>query len=148
MIILLLVICIVLYIMAVEYWNSDAEFLFGFAMLGCIITGIILVASFPYNVEQKIALYSEENARIEEKIKATIELYMEHEKETYTELVKDADLTTLLIAYPELNSNELVKTEIDIYIRNNKEIKWLKEKEIDKNIYAWWLYFGGGDNDK
>ena len=148
MIILLLVICIVLRILVGKYGNSDAEFFCEFAIVGCVLTGVFLAVAFPYNIEPKIALYSEENAKIDEKIKDTVRTYMDYEKETYTNLVQDADLTTLLIAYPQLNSNELVKTEIDTYIENNKQIKSLKEQQIDKNIKAWWLYFGGGTDDK
>ena len=67
---------------------------------------------------------------------------MNFEEKTYAELVKDADLTTLLIKYPELNSNELVKTEVNLYVENNTKIKELKEKQIDLTIKKWWLYFG------
>ena len=84
----------------------------------------------------------EENTNIETKVKETVRAYMNFEESTYTELIKDADLTTLMIKYPELNSNELVKTEINLYIENNNKIKELKEKKIDKTILKWWLYFG------
>ena len=143
MIILLLVIFIILYILAELYWSYEAEIFFGIGtiMIFCVLIGFI--CTFPYNIESKLALYVEENARIEEKIKSTVQGYMNYEQETYNNLVKDADLTTLLISYPELNSNELVKMEIDTYKANSKEIKNYKEKQIDKNMLAWWLYFGG-----
>ena len=87
-------------------------------------------------------MYQSENAIIEKKVKETVRAYMNFEEKTYTELVKDADLTTLLIKYPELNSNELVKTEVNLYVENNTKIKELKEKQIDLTIVKWWLYFG------
>lgn len=87
-------------------------------------------------------MYEEENLKIETKVKETVRVYMNYEEEVYKNLVETADLTTLLIKYPELNSNELIKTEIDTYKENSKQIKKLKEQQIDKSLMAWWLYFG------
>jgi hypothetical protein len=111
---------------------------------GCvaIVALIILLTNFPYNVDKKLTMYEEENFKIETKVKETVRVYMDYEQETYNNLIKEADLTTLLIKYPELNSNELIKTEIQTYKENSKQIKELKSKQIDKGIMAWWLYFG------
>ena len=108
----------------------------------CIFIGLLMC--YPYNIDKKLAMYEEENLKIEEKVKNTIQGYMNYEQETYSNLVKDAELETLLIKYPELNSNTLVKQEIKIYKENNTKIKELKEKEIDKNIIGWWLFFNIG----
>lgn len=102
-----------------------------------------MLTDFPYNVDKMIAMYEDENTKIETKIRETVRAYMEYEETTYEKLVADADLTTLVIKYPELNSNELVKTEIVTYKENNDKLKELKEKQINKSIMAWWLYFGG-----
>lgn len=114
--------------------------------LGCGIIAMIvlitLLSNFPFNVDKKLAMYEEENFKIETKVKETVRVYMDYEQETYNNLIKEADLTTLLIKYPELNSNELIKTEIQTYKENSKQIKELKSKQIDKGIMAWWLYFG------
>lgn len=117
-------------------------FIIGF--ISFIIFTVLLVAicSYPYNIDKKIAMYQEENTLIEEKVKNTVMAYMDYEQETYDNLVKNADLETLLITYPELNSNELVKTQIDTYVQNNNKLKELKEKQIDKSTMAWLLYFG------
>ena len=71
-------------------------------------------------------MYEEENSKIETKVKDTVQVYMNYEQETYKSLVENANLETLLIKYPELNSNELVKSEIEIYKENNNKIKELK----------------------
>ena len=113
------------------------EFIFSFVLAG-------LVANYPYNVNKKISMYEEENTRIEEKVKNSVLAYQEHEKDTYIELINNADLETLLIAYPDLKSNELVKMEIETYIENNKQIKKLKAKAIDKELIGWWLCFNIG----
>ena len=86
------------------------------AELLLVLIVIIMVFIYPYNVNEKIKMYEEENIKIEEKVKETVKVYMNYEQDTYNNLVKDTDLTTLLIAYPDLNSNELVKSEIDLYI--------------------------------
>jgi hypothetical protein len=107
-----------------------------------ILLAIIMLLKFPHKIDDKLAMYREENANIEAKVKATVQAYMNYEKDTYKNLIGTADLTTLLVKYPELNSNELVKAEIDTYVANNNKIKELKEAEIDKKVLAWWLYFG------
>lgn len=117
-------------------------FIIGF--ISFIIFTVLLVAicSYPYNIDKKIAMYQEENTLIEEKVKNTVMAYIDYEQETYDNLVKNADLETFLITYPELNSNELVKSQIDTYVQNNNKLKELKEKQIDKSTMAWLLYFG------
>lgn len=101
-----------------------------------------IVINFPYNGEEKLKMYQKENIIIEEKIKSTVQSYMNFEISTYKELVESAELETLLIKYPELNSNELVKMEIETYKENNKKIKELKESLIDSKQMKFFLYFG------
>lgn len=142
MIILLLLICIGACILTYIQDNDFGVVLSVTSAIVCISVIIVMLANYPYNIEARMALYEEENAKIEEKIKTTIQLYMDYEKETYNNLVKNADLTTLLITYPELNSNELVKAEVDMYIKNSTQIKVLKEEQITKRVFNWWLYLG------
>lgn len=126
--------------------------LFGtFLVIGGIIGGLIeilslilLICSYPYNVDKKIEMYSEENQNIEQKVKSTVLAYLDYEKDVYKNMVQSAELQTLIIKYPELNSNELVKSEIETYKENNNKIKKLKESEIDKDIIGWWLFFNIG----
>ena len=110
----------------------------------CIVAIIMLISSVisERTITSKIEMYQSENSSIETKVKETVKAYMNFEENTYKELVADADLTTLVIKYPELNTNELVKAEIDLYMKNAAEIKLLKEQQIDLTIKKWWLYFG------
>lgn len=127
------------------YDNSDFSLRFIFGLMACIvivITYILTLLYYPWNIDKKITMYEEENYKIEEKVKNTVRVYMEYEKDTYNDLFEDCDLTTLLVAYPELNSNQLVKSEINLYIENNNKIKKLKEDKINRSIYRFWLYFG------
>lgn len=144
MLLLLLAIAIALGLLA-SALTKDTEdvfmitVFFGFIPL---LVLVIMLLSYPYKIDDKLKMYEEENKKIEEKVKDTVRVYMEYEKNTYNNLIKDADLTTLLVKYPELNSNELVKSEVNLYIENNKAIKELKVKKISRSTYNWWIYFG------
>lgn len=147
---LLLIIFIVITIILVIIDDYDYEIFIAVALVGALLSGIVvlcLLFSYPYNVDKKIDMYTQENAEIEQKVKATVQAYTDYEQETYKNLIESADLQTLLIKYPELNSNELVKKEIEIYVCNNDKIKSLKEQKIDKKLIGWWLFFNiGVDN--
>ena len=108
----------------------------------CSLALIFLLATYPYNVDEKIAMYEEENIKIEEKVRNSVKGYMDFENDTLKNLIDTSDLQPLLIKYPELNSNELVKMEIETYKENSQKIKELKEKSITRHIKAWWIYFG------
>ena len=89
-----------------------------------------------------IAMYAEENKNIENQIDAVVSKYMEFEGGTLTGLKSDSAIT-LVSLYPELKSDELVKTQIATYQANNEKLKELKEKKINIRVYKWWMYFGG-----
>lgn len=134
-------------IIAIIGSSIDEENLMVFGILGFIVCTIAIAflttkVVGQRTINQKLEMYQEENTTIETKVKETVRAYMDYEKETYTNLIESADLTTLLVKYPKLNSNELVKEEIKTYKENNKQIKTLKEQKINITIYKWWLYFG------
>lgn len=147
MLVLIFIISLVIGLVCL-YLTEYSEIAEGFAILTWIICGVSGIAIFlmllfyPYKVEEKTVMYETENNVIEEKIKNTVRAYMEFEESTYRELLENADLTTMILKYPELNSNELVKAEIETYKENSKKIKELKEDKIGKSTKAWWLYFG------
>lgn len=125
------------------YNDVNARELFGIVIGSVgIIVYIGLLAIYPYNIDKRIAMYEEENKKIEEKVRDTVKAYMEYENDTLTKLIDTSDLTTLLVKYPELNSNELVKHEIQVYIDNSDTIKDLKNQKISKSTFNFWLYFG------
>lgn len=112
-----------------------------------LIASIIAAIYFGVNVksndviDDKIAMYQEENTKIEEQIAIVVSDYMEHESKVF-DSAKVSSPVILAQLYPELKSDELVKSQIDIYIANNEEIKDLKLKKINASVYRWWLYFG------
>lgn len=112
-----------------------------------LIISIIATIYFGVNVksndviDDKIAMYQEENSIIEEQIAIVVSDYMEHESKVF-DSAKVSSPVILAQLYPELKSDELVKSQIDIYIANNEKIKDLKLQKINDSVYRWWLYFG------
>jgi hypothetical protein len=92
-------------------------------------------------IDEKIAMYQEENTKIEEQIAETVKQYQQYETDIFTEVASDSAIT-LVALYPELKADTLVRAQVDIYIKNNQKIKSLKEDKINGTINKWWLYFG------
>ena len=103
------------------------------ALLVCVLNRV--------NIDKKITLYEEENAKIEQQIADTVERYQEYETGIFTDIAPESSIT-LVTLYPELKSDTLVQSQIEVYIENNKEIKELKSSAINASVYRWWLYFG------
>lgn len=92
-------------------------------------------------IDQKIAMYEEENAKIEAQINDLVSSYMDFEKETYGNFKAESSVT-LVSLFPELKSDQLVQKQLEVYVSNNAEIKSLKEDKIDISMSKWRLYFG------
>lgn len=110
------------------------------ALIMMLVVGISLSESMI--IDEKIALYQEENTNIELTIETIVEEYKAYETNVFdnAEKVSPEALFTL---YPELKSNELVVKQMDIYLANNEKIKSLYEEKLEYKCLAWWLYFGG-----
>lgn len=93
---------------------------------------------------KQLAIYEEENAKIEKVIDDTIANYKEYEGSTYKDFKLDesADITVKVNTYPELKSNELVVKQLEIYQKNNETIKQLKADIAEVSLFKWLLYFG------
>ena len=123
--------------------------------VGALLTGFIafvLLISVVYQsyqvfcrantIQTQIEMYEEENSKIEEKINTVVQDYLEHEKETYKD-IKPENVIAALSMFPELNSSELVKKEIEIYKSNEAKLIELKEEQITGIPMArYLLYFG------
>lgn len=132
--------------------NGDEDVGFGYfvaAFIAGVVSVIFLIWVFilinrvgtGYTIDNKIAMYEEENASIEESIDVTVRSYMDFEASTYGEL-KDKDAINLVSLFPELKSDTLVQKQIEVYVANNDKIKQLKEEKIDLSKSKWKLYFG------
>lgn len=129
----------------------------GGIITGCMAEVIIVIAvivqvcgiSQLKVADQKISMYEEENAKIEQDITTIVKDYMNYEKDTYkiaSEQIDGSSLLVLTELYPDLKSNELIKKQIEIYTENNNKIKQLKEEKINNQTCKWWLYFGKVEN--
>lgn len=154
MIILILIILIILITICAKKAEEEIEYWWFLCTVVLIVLSIVvgivfigLVCEYPYNIDQKLEMYAEENENIEAKVKQTVQAYMNYEQETYKDLIETADLQTIIMTYPELNSNELVGAEIETYKENNNKIKELKEKAIDKKVMGFWYFFNIGVKD-
>lgn len=144
--VIFLVLCVVFYFIT-EHTDSE-----GSAVV-CVITGIgaiillviVIIAIFGaaegVTISREIEMYEEENERIEQQLEKTISNYMQYEATTFKEL-KDTDVVSLVSLYPELQSDKLVQSQIDLYINNNQKLKDLKKKQIDVSKCKFYLYFG------
>lgn len=127
---------------------DDTIFVFGAVLLGfiAIVSGVLLIL---YSIkltegrviDERIALYEEQNAQIEEQINSLVQNYMEYESNTFNNLNSE-NLITLISLYPELKSDTLVSQQCDLYIENNKKILELKEEKISLSVKKFWVYFG------
>lgn len=95
-----------------------------------------------YVIPAQISMYEEENARIEEKVRDTVNKYMEYEGGVIMEIAPEDDAMTLISLYPDLKTDQLISEEISVYIANNDQIKKLRAELAEQASYKWWLYFG------
>lgn len=102
---------------------------------------IFTVAS-GFGIQEKIEIYEEQNAQIEQSIDAAVKAYCEHEQITYVQMADDA-VALVAAAYPELASSELVKTQMEVWTSNSSELKDLKSDLVDFHRAQYFLYFGG-----
>lgn len=93
-------------------------------------------------IDDRIAMYQEENAKIETQITEVVKQYQEYETDIFAEVNPNSAIT-LVSLYPELKSDSLVNSQIEVYVSNNQKIKELREEEIEGKVKRWWLYFGG-----
>lgn len=138
------VVCIVAFILGDSICSEGLTFIAVVFFIAAIIIAFML---FKYNadvksayvIEQKIEMYEEENAEIESEISTLVEMYMDYEQETLEALKVEGSLITLVNMYPELKSDELVQSQINLYISNQNKIIELKESLIDLDKKKIWL---------
>ncbi len=111
-------------------------------VISTIVSIVLLISVLKsVNIEKKIAIYVEENTKIEQQIADVVKQYQEYETGIFTEVSPEGSIT-LVALYPELKSDTLVQSQIKVYVDNNNIIKELKSSAINASVYRWWLYFG------
>lgn len=123
-----------------EVFSVFGFFISVVALIGIIInTGILINGR---TLDDKIAMYEQENAAIEQSVDVFVKDYYRHESDTYSSLTPE-NAVLFASAYPELQSNELATKQLEIYVENNNNIKELKKDQINLSKNRFWLYFGG-----
>lgn len=123
--------------------------MFTLAVIGYIVAALVLIififmvpgVATAGKIDEKIAMYEEENAKIEAQMDVLVEKYMKYEQETFADLKTEESAITLVTLFPDLKSDELVQTQINVYISNNQKIKELKEDKINMQTKRWILFF-------
>ena len=151
MILLIFGICILMVVGgSILYDKFDTDTYCNLVILGVAlgVVSFIAIIALGINVkslsviDDRITMYEEENARIEQQIADVVEQYQKYETDIFMEVAPESAVTMVSL-YPELKSDSLVQTQIEVYVENNKTIKYLKDKQIKGDVYRWWLYFGG-----
>ena len=109
----------------------------GFISFIVIIILGIEVKSFSV-IDDRIAMYEEENARIEQQVADVVEQSQKYETDIFMEVAPESSVAMVSL-YPELKSDSLVQAQIEVYTENNKTIKDLRDKEIKGDVYRGWL---------
>lgn len=122
-----------------EVFSGFGFFISVVALIGIIINIGILING--RTLDDKIAMYEQENAAIEQSVDVLVKDYYRHESDTYSSLTPE-NAVLFASAYPELQSNELATKQLEIYVDNNNKIKELKEDQINLSKNRFWLYFG------
>ena len=152
MLIVLLAVFVALIVFSFHLYNRcDAEMVSeAIGIISAVVSAIIIVVMVVLGIkiskapimDDKIALYEETNAEIDEQIADMVTQYKNYEAGTLADLKTDSAIT-LVNLYPELKSDELVQSQMDVYISNKKQIMSLKEEKLSMKPRRWWLYFGG-----
>lgn len=122
-----------------EVFSGFGLFISVVALIGIIINIGILING--RTLDDKIAMYEQENAAIEQSVDVLVKDYYRHESDTYSSLTPE-NAVLFASAYPELQSNELATKQLEIYVENNNNIKELKKDQINLSRNRFWLYFG------
>lgn len=127
-----------------EDWIYWVSLIVGaFITIGALMAILIIGGELSgrMTIDEKIELYRNENAVIEQQMATVVQNYQDYESDTLKEFTNES-ATILVSLYPELKSNELVATQLDVYIKNNAKIKELECERLSYKPLAWWLYFG------
>ena len=157
MLLVTLGICIAVFIVGMVIYcksitSEEENVAIGMLLVSGFVGVVVLIATIAVGamvvnesvLDDKIAMYTEENTAIEQQIAECVERYQEYEQGVF-EKVSPTDAVAVVTLYPELKSDTLVQAQIETYVENNNMIKQLKEKKIDASVRKWWLYFGGNN---
>lgn len=151
MILVILIFLLILFFVGYKLMDGDDHknlgtgmSIFGgfFSLVALIITVVLIFqVSRGSIIDEKIALYEETNAKIEEHINDVVTNYKTYENDTY-EKFNGSNGTEVVSLYPELKANELIQRQMEVYYENQSNILILESDKINLRLVRWWLCFG------
>lgn len=143
MLILLGVIFTIITIVSLRNYSEELATIAFFVAALCMISATICGGMIIHGrtIQTKIDMYTEQNEEIEQDVNILVESYMKYESDTYGSLKGESSIS-LVSLYPELKSDSLVEEQVSLYMKNNRDIKRLKEKKINISTWKWLVYFG------
>ena len=137
----------IIYYHKVDYCDNGPAIVIG-VIGGLLLSASLIAALFvgadlatAHTIDDKIALYENENRIIEEKINLSVSTYLEYEQETLQALTPE-NAANFVCLYPELSADSVVQQQVATYISNHNSIVSLKVRKVNLSINRWWLYFG------
>ena len=146
----LLLVFIIICIFQIKIAYDDTGWVIAVGISGILLALLVFIdCGVAYSIrgeqviENKIAMYQEENVKFEEKMATVITDYMKHESDMVEKATINSETLTFYVAkYPELKSDELIKNQIDQYNHNKYSIMTLKNELLNIPRLRWLLYFG------
>ena len=144
-IILFIFICCI--IISSECSYDLKEILVGIGLVGFIGTIIaLLIAGYNYNsikstANAQLEVLNEQNEIVLAQIEPLVQQALNYENSTYKEFkLTPENIVAFGNMYPQLQANTFIQSQIDIIVKNQKEIKDLKLKIASLNAYRLWLF--------
>lgn len=126
---------------------QEKEIGIGFYVSSAIFLATTLINLVCYNdtkvsCDKKIAVLEERNELVLKQIEPIVNKYLLYESETIEKVKVSGENIIALSMYPELKSNEFLKSRIDIVVKNQDEITKLKLSKAELNAYKLWIFRG------
>ena len=144
MLFILIVVCLIIgFLCSRSSPEENNSFVWYF--LSAIFFIIALISLTSYNetkstCDRKIAVLEEKNELVLKQIEPIVSGYLTYESETLKEI--SSENVIALFKYPELKGNEMLKSQIDIIIKNQDEITKLKLSKAELNQFKLWIFMG------
>lgn len=143
MLFILIVVLFIIGFLSYQTCNNDRGFIcYFFSAVFLIITFIVLIRynEIKASCDRKIAVLEEKNELVLKQIEPIVNGYLAYESETLKEV--SSENVVALFKYPELKGNEILKSQIEIIIKNQDEITKLKLSKAELNKYKLWIFMG------
>lgn len=125
-----------------DRWTSGAILTACVELIGLFFFMFVLAEVVNgYTIPQQIAIYEQDNAKIENQLLSLIYAAQTYEAGFYTEF-KSENAVAADSVCPELRSVELVEQYIEAYKDNQTKVRDLRISQAKGSTWKWWLYFG------